>query len=112
MLSILWFGGMKGIIVLKKLVFPEAVPPEIKIFISYCMEIQINAMMRAETVLFLIKSVMVQGSRANLRMVMVWPFVEMGKRTAFALSPVRRCASNKGLSVVICLPTRRPMIFA
>src|SRR3989344_3437589 len=71
-------GGIKGMHTLSSDVFPEPVPPDTRIFDSYCVANQINAKIDALPVLFLMKSVTVQGSRANFLTVRVWPLLEMG----------------------------------
>src|SRR3989344_8329246 len=104
MLIILWFGGINGIQAFKKEVFPEAVPPEIKMFISYSVASQINAAVSKSQVLLFIKSIIVNGSLANFLIVIVFPFVFIGYKTAFILSPETRWASNNGLKTDICFP--------
>ena len=78
MLIILWLGGIKGIQTFKKEVFPDAVPPLIKIFISYCIANHIKANISEVHVLFVMKSVTVHGSLANFLMVIVFPLFEIG----------------------------------
>ena len=72
----------------RKEVFPLAVPPDIRTFISNSIASHINDATSKFTVLFPIKSIIVQGSRANFLIVIVFPFVETGPRTALTLSPV------------------------
>ena len=72
MLIILLFGGMNGVQTFRKEVLPDPVPPEISMFISYCIAIQIRANIEEFEVLLLIRSVTVQGSLANFLMVMVF----------------------------------------
>src|SRR3989344_8266799 len=103
---------MKGIHALRKTVFPEAVPPENKIFISYSIASHKRAAISLLTVLFPIKSIIVQGSLENFLIVFVFPFVAIGYNTALALSPVTTCASNNGVKTLICLPTLLAMILA
>src|SRR3990167_3508377 len=62
-------GGINGMQTLSSDVFPEPVPPDTRMFDSYCVANHISAKMEALPVLFLIKSVTVQGSRANFLMV-------------------------------------------
>src|SRR3989344_6695280 len=103
-------GGINGMQTLSNDVFPEPVPPDTRMFDSYCVANHIKAKIDALPVLFLMKSVTVHGSRANFLMVSVCPLLEMGYSTAFALSPVSRCASSSGVRLVICRPTRRPIV--
>jgi two-component system sensor histidine kinase EvgS len=49
--------------------------------------------------------VIVHGFAANFLIVIVLPFVEIGVKVAFTLSPDKRCASINGLRSVISLPT-------
>ena len=65
MLMILWFGGMKGMQAFRNEVFPDAVPPEIRTFISYSIANQSNAATSEEQVLFFMKSsLLINGSIA------------------------------------------------
>ncbi len=77
-LIILLFGGMKGMHAFKITVFPAAVPPEIKTFISYSIANHKSVAISRLIVLFFIKSTIVYGSLANFLMVIVFPFVLIG----------------------------------
>ena len=61
-----------------KEVFPDAVPPEIRTFISYSIANHNNDATSMSRVLLLIKSIIVYGSLANFRIVIVFPLVDIG----------------------------------
>ena len=107
----LWEGGIIAAIVLRADVFPEAVPPATKMFISYWMESQRKAAISEDMVCVFssMKVVIVQGFLANLRMVMVFPLVDMGNSVAETRSPETRAASRMGLRRDISLPLFLPI---
>src|SRR3989344_8770739 len=112
MLKILGRGVINGMQLFMTVVLPDAVPPEMSMFISYWIASNISERSLTSIVPFFRKSVMVHGSLAKRLIVMVFPFDDTGKRTTFARSPVSKWASSKGVNVVTCLPTLRAMIFA
>src|SRR3989338_5800542 len=110
MLMTRWFGGMNVVSVLRQLVFPEAVPPTIIAEISYWMASQMNAAASRVIVRVWRNFVMVQGSDANFRMVIVGPFAVMGFSVALTRSPPGRWASSIGASWLISRPIFLPIM--
>ncbi len=107
MLTIFLSVGMKERIAFRVVVFPEAVPPTIKMFCPTSSACQIYAAMSALIVPSLIRSIGVNGSFLNLLMVNVDPFfVTSLPSVAWILEPSGSEQSTMGTAMEMCFPER------
>ena len=107
MLTIFCCHGRKSEQAFSDVVLPEAVPPTNSIDIPYCIASQKNAICIDEKVLNSSRSIGVNGSSRNRRMVNVEPLVETSRPRVMTMrEPSISVASSSGSAIEMCLPQR------